>query len=119
MPDAQTDASHNDLAAKLRRNWIPAMLAIILIAGAYFRFTGVNWDQDQHQQPDERFMTMVAGQIVVETSSDGQGWSALATMSLETTAELIFYLSVVTEEFISEPGSLHIDNVNSGSSLCE
>ena len=63
MPDAQRDASHNDLAARLRRNWIPAVLVIILMVGAYFRFIGVNWDQDQHQQPDERFMTMVAGQI--------------------------------------------------------
>jgi hypothetical protein len=63
VPDAQRDASHNDLAARLRRNWIPAVLVIILMVGAYFRFIGVNWDQDQHQQPDERFMTMVAGQI--------------------------------------------------------
>jgi len=28
-----------------------------------FRFTGVNWDSDQHQHPDDRFMTMVAEQI--------------------------------------------------------
>ena len=40
-----------------------AALAIILIIGAYFRFTGINWDDDQHLHPDERFMTIVAEQI--------------------------------------------------------
>ena len=34
-----------------------------MLLGAYFRFTGVNWDSDQHLHPDERFMTMVAEQI--------------------------------------------------------
>lgn len=39
------------------------ILILILLAGAYFRFVGINWDQNQHQQPDERFITMVAEQI--------------------------------------------------------
>jgi YYY domain-containing protein len=33
-------------------------LSILLIA-AYFRLSGLNWDQSQHLHPDERFMTMV------------------------------------------------------------
>ncbi len=39
------------------------LLAGILIAGAYFRFVGLNWDGDYHLHPDERFMTMVASSI--------------------------------------------------------
>ena len=35
------------------------LLLIILTAGAYFRFIGLNWDQEQHLHPDERFLTMV------------------------------------------------------------
>jgi len=40
-----------------------AVLALILFIGAYFRFTGLNWDEGQHQHPDERFVSMVADQI--------------------------------------------------------
>ena len=39
------------------------ILGLILIIGAYFRFNNIRWDQNQHQHPDERFMTMVAERI--------------------------------------------------------
>lgn len=39
------------------------ILAGILIAGAYFRFVGLNWDSNQHLHPDERFLTMVVSSI--------------------------------------------------------
>ena len=39
------------------------LLLIILVIGAYFRFTGLNWDANQHLHPDERFLTMVASSI--------------------------------------------------------
>jgi len=35
------------------------LLILILSVGLYFRFIGVNWDQNQHLHPDERFLTMV------------------------------------------------------------
>lgn len=38
--------------------WRLALIAILLV-GAYFRFTGLNWDESQHLHPDERFLTMV------------------------------------------------------------
>ena len=40
-----------------------AILFLILFIGAYFRFTGLNWDEGQHQHPDERYISMVMGQI--------------------------------------------------------
>lgn len=39
-----------------------ALLAILLIA-ATLRFTGINWDQNQHLHPDERFLTMVENSL--------------------------------------------------------
>lgn len=39
------------------------LLLFVLILGAYFRFTGLNWDNSQHLHPDERFLTMVATSI--------------------------------------------------------
>jgi YYY domain-containing protein len=42
------------------RNLVLGLLLIAtLIAGAYLRFTGVNWDEDQHMHPDERFLSLV------------------------------------------------------------
>ena len=38
--------------------WIILLMGIIM-AGAYFRFTGIDWDDSEHLHPDERFMTMV------------------------------------------------------------
>jgi YYY domain-containing protein len=36
---------------------------LILLVGAVFRFSGLNWDDSLHQHPDERYMTMVAESI--------------------------------------------------------
>ena len=41
--------------------WI--VLILILVAGAYFRFIGLNWDESQHLHPDERFLTMVEASL--------------------------------------------------------
>ncbi|MCC7163438.1 MAG: glycosyltransferase family 39 protein [Anaerolineae bacterium] len=46
----------------------PFFLAGILIIAAVFRFTGVDWDQDQHLHPDERFLTMVSAAIRLPNS---------------------------------------------------
>ncbi len=35
------------------------LLAAIFLLGAGFRFVNLNWDQNQHLHPDERFLTMV------------------------------------------------------------
>ncbi|MFW6183805.1 MAG: DUF2298 domain-containing protein, partial [Chloroflexota bacterium] len=40
----------------------------ILLVGAYFRFTGLNWDDNHHLHPDERFLTGIAQRL--ETTSD-------------------------------------------------
>jgi len=43
------------------------VLALLLIVAAalavYFRFIGLNWDENQHLHPDERFLTMVETSI--------------------------------------------------------
>jgi len=43
-----------------RGNWVVLFGIILIIAcGAYFRFVGINWDDNYHLHPDERFLTMV------------------------------------------------------------
>lgn len=39
------------------------LLLLVLAVAAYFRFTGLNWDQNYHLHPDERFLTIVASQL--------------------------------------------------------
>ncbi len=50
------------------------LLIGVLIAGTYFRAVGLDWDQDQHLHPDERFLTMVETALEpVGTSQDQLG----------------------------------------------
>ena len=47
-----------------KASWkVTAILLLVLLLGAYFRFTGLNWDEGQHQHPDERYISMVADNI--------------------------------------------------------
>jgi YYY domain-containing protein len=47
-----------------RSSWFASLLLILIfLMGAYFRFTGINWDEGKHQHPDERYLTMVAEKI--------------------------------------------------------
>lgn len=39
------------------------LFVIVLLLAAFFRFYGLNWDQNQHLHPDERFLTMVANSL--------------------------------------------------------
>lgn len=39
------------------------LLLAIMLAGGYFRFNGLNWDDFTHLHPDERFLTDVASQL--------------------------------------------------------
>lgn len=41
------------------------LLLLVLAIGAYFRFTGLNWDANHHLHPDERFLTIVGSQLQV------------------------------------------------------
>ncbi len=44
------------------------ILILILLLASLLRLFGLNWDQDQHLHPDERFLTMVAGAIKIPQS---------------------------------------------------
>lgn len=47
------------------KNKQPWWLLIVILIGALFRLTGLNWDSDQHLHPDERFLTMVGTQLKI------------------------------------------------------
>jgi len=62
-------------SGKSRFRWAEVLLAIglviTLIAGGYLRLVGVNWDENQHMHPDERFLSLVQVAITpVENLSD-------------------------------------------------
>lgn len=41
------------------------ILIFIMIIGGFFRFYNLNWDQNQHLHPDERFLTMVGNAMKI------------------------------------------------------
>ena len=59
------------------------------------------------------------GELFAETSPDGQSWTEIGRVTHNEIPEFRVEVAAGTEELVNEPGSLHIDNVNSGSSLCE
>jgi YYY domain-containing protein len=44
------------------------ILVMILCIGAYLRFIGLNWDENSHPHPDERFLTMVETALRIPSS---------------------------------------------------
>ena len=59
----------NNPLRKFLRGSIPFLLLIlILAAGAYLRFVGLNWDELSHPHPDERFLTMVESALRIPDS---------------------------------------------------
>ena len=59
---AQPLASHLNLSALPRYGpWL--LLALFLLVGAWFRFTGLDWDSGTHLHPDERHITITTAQV--------------------------------------------------------
>src|SRR3989304_6116975 len=58
-----TAISHQASANDWRALLLDLLLAAVLIAGAYLRTVGLDWDTGQHLHPDERFLTMVENGI--------------------------------------------------------
>ncbi|MBM3208803.1 phospholipid carrier-dependent glycosyltransferase [Candidatus Shapirobacteria bacterium] len=46
--------------SKFKLYIVHCTLLIVILAGAFLRFYGLNWDQGHHLHPDERMITMVA-----------------------------------------------------------
>ena len=48
----------------ISRIWIYDLLfVLVLVVAAALRFVGINWDEDQHLHPDERFLTQVESRL--------------------------------------------------------
>ena len=56
-----------------KRAWIfDVLLILVLGIGTCFRVIGLNWDQNQHLHPDERFLTMVENALAPVNQSQTQ-----------------------------------------------
>ncbi len=53
-----------------KRAWLYDVLLILVLGiGTYFRVIGLNWDQNEHLHPDERFLTMVESALAPTSNS--------------------------------------------------
>src|SRR3990172_950446 len=52
------------LKVPARQSWMyNLLLVLVLLAAAYLRRVGLDWDEDQHLHPDERFLTGVVASL--------------------------------------------------------
>lgn len=65
-PDSTTPDQPREIKRKpsLPAYWyLDLLMALVILLGGYLRFTGLQWDENQHLHPDERFLTMVENDI--------------------------------------------------------
>jgi YYY domain-containing protein len=62
-----SNAHPNMMGTNGRFKWTNIIVLVVLLitifTGAYLRLVGVNWDENQHMHPDERFLSMVQAAI--------------------------------------------------------
>ncbi len=69
----ESNTSPSDQTARKWGWLVPVLLVLILLFGAYLRLIGLNWDDDQHLHPDERFLTMVESALSLPGMQDAVG----------------------------------------------
>ena len=66
MDDPAVEHTTEESPTKHKFSWESAsvlLLILVLLVAAYFRFSGLNWDENYHLHPDERFLTIVASSL--------------------------------------------------------
>ncbi len=63
MIESHKPAEHQQKSKHWVNILVLFLLIVTLVGGAYLRLVGVNWDEDQHMHPDERFLSLVLTSI--------------------------------------------------------
>lgn len=70
-PSPPPITSHHAPRRPARPSWPVRLLLLSLVLGAWLRFTGLDWDANQHLHPDERFLTMVTEKLALPVDVAG------------------------------------------------
>ena len=74
-----------------QRPWLTAVILVaILLLGGYFRFTGLDWDQNFHLHPDERFLTIVGSALQGEPDLFGYLSTSTSTLNPYNAGQTFF-----------------------------
>ncbi|HPH94892.1 MAG TPA: DUF2298 domain-containing protein [Anaerolineaceae bacterium] len=77
----QDDAQTDSFGFSLKNILTLLALVVILAGGLYFRTVGVNWDENKHLHPDERFFTWVTTDITPVDSLSNYFNTAQSTLN--------------------------------------
>lgn len=69
-----------------------AALVLVLLVAAWLRFNGLNWDQDQHQHADERFVSITTNALQWPSNLDTYFDPAVSTLSPYTLPNMEFFV---------------------------
>lgn len=73
-----------------RTVWIA--LVLVLLVAAWFRFNGLNWDQDHHLHPDELFVSITTNNLQWPSNLDTYFNPAVSTLSPYSLPDMQFFV---------------------------
>ncbi len=71
---------HSPAAHRWQGLLVGVLLILTLLGGAYLRLVGLNWDENQHMHPDERFLSLV--QVAISPVDESAGYFDTANSPL-------------------------------------
>ncbi|TLN23552.1 glycosyltransferase family 39 protein, partial [bacterium] len=88
------------------------LLILVMLLGAYFRFTGIDWGESQYLHPDERFFVWVTADISEVNSLSEFFDTATSTMNPHNTGHTfyvygtlpVFATRILTDALVENPG---------------
>lgn len=97
-----------------RKNLVPyKILFLILLFAGFLRLFDLNWDQNQHLHPDERFLTMVAGNMLWPDSLSGYFNTEQSTLNPHNIGYSFYVYGtwpVIVTKFVAQ--IVHLDDYN-------
>jgi len=95
-----------------QRYAINLALAFIFLIAAWFRFYGLNWDEDHHLHPDERFLSTVTNDLQWPENFDNYFNPTVSTLSPYSLPDMGLYVYGTLPVYVVKWAAILIDYNN-------